>query len=157
MLSNVSTVWFWCIRSNWVPRGFVSKFQYLLWRLSVTPFQASLLVSRYTTMLRTHLRQPPSPPGFAKLFPSRGKAGFYFGFITTFRVCPLCKVRLMGRSQSVSRHQIPAKCHSASMSIGSPSSRTTRLLSNVLRQSTVALFTTTGLYEENSESPNDLR
>jgi len=107
-----------------------------------------------TSRHQTHLRQHLPPPGFAKLFPSRGKAGFYFGFITTFPVCVRSASTLPGRKQSVSRHQISAICYSASTSIGSPSSRATRLLSTVLRQSTVALFTTTGLSEENSERPD---
>jgi len=78
----------------------------------------------------THLRQHLPAPSFAKLFPSRGKAGFYFGFITTFPVCVRSASTLSRQKQSLPCHQI----HSASTSIGSPSSRATRLLSNVLRQ-----------------------
>jgi len=37
----------------------------------------------------THLRQPHSMPGFPKLSPLWGEAGFYFGFTISLRLCPL--------------------------------------------------------------------
>ena len=79
-------------------------------------------------------RHTPSttPPSawFCQGFPLAGQRGFYFCFITIFPVCVRSASTLPGRKQSEPHHQI----NSASTSIGSPSSRATRLLSNVLRQ-----------------------
>jgi len=85
----------------------------------------------------TYLRQPPSPPGCAKLFPSRGKAGFYFGFITDFVCVRLSCTASLGAGGVYSSPPIYRQTsfyHSASTPIGSPPSGATRLLSTVLRQ-----------------------
>jgi hypothetical protein len=49
----------------------------------------TMLDAIYNTLesKHTHLRQHLSTPGFAKLFPLRGKSGVYFGFTSTFPVC----------------------------------------------------------------------
>jgi hypothetical protein len=78
----------------------------------------------------THLQQQLSLPGFGKLFPSWGTAGYYFHIIRTFPVCVFSASTLPSWKQCIPHHQV----QSASTLISSPSSKATCFQSNIISQ-----------------------